>query len=459
MKKFLIILSICSLLILDIFIIWLAINDHYRDAPGEAVTATDEQPATVDPDDSVDTDVLDVAGSVEDAPGVAVATTDEQSAPVDPDDSVDTSVLDVAGSVEDAPGVAVATTDEQFAPVVAPYESIDTRILATADFVEDAPGEAVTVTDEKLDPSIAPDDTADTTVLTSADSFADALSEVVTAATKNTATAADVASDSDIGTNALANVDSYVDGLSSEVIGTSMESNGAITTTDENPEPAIVPDDSVDTSAIANQVINQLEKVLTGVSSGEVKQEDLAGIVSAAVKEGNEIDTIERAVNDAMAELRKKEGLDIQPETLEFAAKSINEIVGASRDIAQGDPSDPYIQSLNAEVDETSLKRSEGRDKQSTSRTPGVKATQAGIESIAETGRTKPDRTDTAKAQADRIRTIVVLKGETLHAIAAKIYGSGRKYPLLYKANRDILNNPDLIEIGQVLRVPPLPSE
>ncbi len=48
----------------------------------------------------------------------------------------------------------------------------------------------------------------------------------------------------------------------------------------------------------------------------------------------------------------------------------------------------------------------------------------------------------------------VVVKGETLSAIAKKYYGSANKYMKIYEANRDILSNPDLIKVGQKLKIP-----
>lgn len=51
-------------------------------------------------------------------------------------------------------------------------------------------------------------------------------------------------------------------------------------------------------------------------------------------------------------------------------------------------------------------------------------------------------------------RTHTVKKGETLWALAKKYYGAGAKYPTIYNANRDKIKNPDLIQIGWVLKIP-----
>jgi len=47
-----------------------------------------------------------------------------------------------------------------------------------------------------------------------------------------------------------------------------------------------------------------------------------------------------------------------------------------------------------------------------------------------------------------------VKKGDTLWAIASKHYGNGSKYNAIFEANKPMLNHPDKIYPGQVLRIP-----
>jgi len=49
-----------------------------------------------------------------------------------------------------------------------------------------------------------------------------------------------------------------------------------------------------------------------------------------------------------------------------------------------------------------------------------------------------------------------VKAGDTLGAIAQRIYGKASLYPKIFEANRDILSNPDLIKVGQKLKIPKL---
>jgi nucleoid-associated protein YgaU len=47
-----------------------------------------------------------------------------------------------------------------------------------------------------------------------------------------------------------------------------------------------------------------------------------------------------------------------------------------------------------------------------------------------------------------------VRKGDTLSKIAAKYYGDPGLYNVIFEANRDQLKDPNLIKIGQKLRIP-----
>jgi nucleoid-associated protein YgaU len=51
-------------------------------------------------------------------------------------------------------------------------------------------------------------------------------------------------------------------------------------------------------------------------------------------------------------------------------------------------------------------------------------------------------------------KTYTVKAGDTLSKIAKDHLGNANAYMKIYEANRDQLNNPDLIKPGQVLRLP-----
>jgi len=47
-----------------------------------------------------------------------------------------------------------------------------------------------------------------------------------------------------------------------------------------------------------------------------------------------------------------------------------------------------------------------------------------------------------------------VKKGDTLWKIAERYYGDGSLYMKIFEANRNILKDPNLIKVGQKLRIP-----
>ena len=48
----------------------------------------------------------------------------------------------------------------------------------------------------------------------------------------------------------------------------------------------------------------------------------------------------------------------------------------------------------------------------------------------------------------------VVVPGDTLGALAKRYYGKASLYMKIFEANRDILKDPNLIKVGQKLRIP-----
>jgi nucleoid-associated protein YgaU len=51
-------------------------------------------------------------------------------------------------------------------------------------------------------------------------------------------------------------------------------------------------------------------------------------------------------------------------------------------------------------------------------------------------------------------RTYTVQKGDSLSKIAKREYGDPQEWRRIYNANRDMIENPDLIYPGQVIRIP-----
>jgi len=51
-------------------------------------------------------------------------------------------------------------------------------------------------------------------------------------------------------------------------------------------------------------------------------------------------------------------------------------------------------------------------------------------------------------------KTYTVVKGDSLSKIAQREYGDAGKWRQIYQANKDVIDNPDLIEPGQNLIIP-----
>jgi nucleoid-associated protein YgaU len=58
------------------------------------------------------------------------------------------------------------------------------------------------------------------------------------------------------------------------------------------------------------------------------------------------------------------------------------------------------------------------------------------------------------RSVAGRTRFYAVVSGDTLSGISKKMYGDANKYMKVFEANKPMLNDPDRIYPGQVLRIP-----
>ena len=59
-----------------------------------------------------------------------------------------------------------------------------------------------------------------------------------------------------------------------------------------------------------------------------------------------------------------------------------------------------------------------------------------------------------AGSGATSTRTYTVRSGDTLSKIAKEFYGNANEYSRIFEANRDKLQNPDKIQVGQQLVIP-----
>lgn len=74
------------------------------------------------------------------------------------------------------------------------------------------------------------------------------------------------------------------------------------------------------------------------------------------------------------------------------------------------------------------------------------------------TGVTQVDDRLEVEHSASEATFYTVERGDTLSGIAKQHYGDASKYPVIFEANRPMLEDPDRIYPGQVLRIPDLES-
>lgn len=208
--------------------------------------------------------------------------------------------------------------------------------------------------------------------------------------------------------DATAKDKALLEALQSEADETSMEKDKAL----ENiaSEPSVKPSVVTDYDELEKKVAAQIKGLLTNSSKESDAGKDnadsdskpdknlrseLENIVSSELLKGNKLKDIRSAVSAAMVEIKKSgaEKSDISSATIKSAGKALKSIVA---------------------IDETASK-------------------------------------EVTKLDTD---TVTVEVGENLYKIAQRVYGSGKNYLALFEANKDILKDPNLIRVGQVLKLP-----
>ncbi len=72
-----------------------------------------------------------------------------------------------------------------------------------------------------------------------------------------------------------------------------------------------------------------------------------------------------------------------------------------------------------------------------------------GVEKVGDTGLTAP------RAE-EQVEYYTIVSGDTLSKIAKRFYGDGKKYPVIFEANREVIKDANLIYPGQKIRIPKL---
>jgi nucleoid-associated protein YgaU len=59
-----------------------------------------------------------------------------------------------------------------------------------------------------------------------------------------------------------------------------------------------------------------------------------------------------------------------------------------------------------------------------------------------------------APPATEKVEYYEIVSGDSLSAIAKKYYGKASEYPRIFEANREVIKDPDLIYVGQKIRIP-----
>ena len=219
---------------------------------------------------------------------------------------------------------------------------------------------------------------------------------------------------------------SILDALSEEAKDTSMDEN--VVPEEPTVEPSIKPKAITDYSALEDKIAAQIKGILVKTTKNaenkDIKKDKefhnkLENVVSSALLKGNKLNDIRNAVSAAMIDINSEAGEKISKGTINSANKALKSIVGKSK-------KDVYIESLRNEL-------------------PNATSGSSQKKAVVSTTRTK---------EFESASTVTVLEGESLFKIAQRVYGSGENYLALYEANKDTIDNPNVIRVGQVLKIP-----
>ena len=84
---------------------------------------------------------------------------------------------------------------------------------------------------------------------------------------------------------------------------------------------------------------------------------------------------------------------------------------------------------------------------------PDFSGVTGGASTSATTRDGKPVHADVSVSE-----TYVVVSGDSLSRIAKQKYGNAKLWRTIYEANREVINDPDLIQAGWRLRIPAKPT-
>ncbi len=219
------------------------------------------------------------------------------------------------------------------------------------------------------------------------------------------------------------NSDKLLDALTAEASETSMKEVTSDRSNEQEPEVEVT--DTTNVDDLSESVAKKLSGILGGNAVEDEKETEakLEGLVTSALLDGVKMDDLRSAVSEAMQDIAETEE---DTDKVKKASQSLDKLIGSGAS-TEKEPEGSYVKAQQKEAEESSS---------------SVKSASTG-----ELGGNKVDNS----ALPD---TVVVQKGDSLYRIALRVYGSGNHYVRLYEANKDIISNPNIVVVGQKLKVP-----
>ncbi|WP_374603393.1 LysM peptidoglycan-binding domain-containing protein [Arenimonas sp.] len=93
------------------------------------------------------------------------------------------------------------------------------------------------------------------------------------------------------------------------------------------------------------------------------------------------------------------------------------------------------------------------------SRVTGTEAPRADFSNVQSSVTSSEETIHEGGGGSQGVQVHTVVRGDTLSGIAKHYYGKAGMWPIIFEANRDKLDNPDLIHPGQELKIPPLEAD
>ena len=260
-----------------------------------------------------------------------------------------------------------------------------------------------------------------------------------------------------------------------------------VTINDTTADPSIIPNAGADYDALEASITSQIKQALgndkaPSDSTQSLQNQlelDLEKVVSSALLQGNKLDDIRNAVAAAMSDIKATDAAESEIpvdkiQSAELALKEIvsEEVVSEEVETVETKAVLPKstmsaVDSILAAMSKTTVEANKPTQAQvQVAKTPEVKPTQVDISSkpapievaspvkVEIVKNTVEEAAEVSKPKLVALETTTVGEGETLFKVAKRVYGSGKKYLALYEANKDTIKNPDIIFVGQVLKVP-----